>query len=103
MQPHPYIILPPSEKNTHSILHHFTPSEKTNPSFLHQFNPGQSSSNPLWNPLILPPLKKLPSLSYIILPPPPLKKNPLNLTSIYPVWTNNPLTLAPFYSRAVQL
>ena len=89
LQPHPYIILPPSEKNSHSILHHITPSEKTNPSFLHHFTPGSPALTsfyllwtiypltlttfyPPWQPssyLILTPLNQLHPHYYTILTP----------------------------------
>ena len=74
LQPHPYIILPPSEKippQSYTIL-----------------PPGQLNSY-----IILTPLNKLPPHSYIILTPFPA------LTSFYPLWTIYALTLnlTPFY------
>ena len=112
LHPHFYVTLSPLADQ---LLHHVTPSEQKTPSLLHHFTPLGSPTltsfyplwtnypltltpfYPPWQPnsyLILPPLDKLPPHSYTILPPP--LGSPI-LTSFYPLWTNYPLTLTPFY------
>ena len=122
------------------LLHHFTPSEQITPSLLHHFTPLAAQPlhhftpsveitplllhhfTPLGSPTLtsfFPPLNKLPTHSYIILPPlaaqilalvtpsgqitPSLLHHFITLgsptiTSFYRLWTNYPLTLTPFYT-----
>ena len=105
-------INPPWQPNSYII----SPPEQITPSLLHQFTPLGSQPNSF---IILPPLDKLPPHSYTNLPslvdqllpkfitsgkitlsllhyfPSPLGSP--TLTPFYPLWTNYPLTLTPFY------
>ena len=117
-----YINLPPLNKNSPILHHftslaaelllHFTPSGQITYSLLHHFTPLDSSTLssfytpldklplshtilPPWQPnsyFTLPPLDKLPTHSYTILP----FLTAQLLAHFIPLWTNYPLILAPF-------
>ena len=85
LPPHSYIVLPPLAAQ---LLHHFTPSEQITTSLLHHLTPlaAQLFHN------FAPSEQITPSLIHNFTP----FGSPTH-TSFYPLWTNYPLTLTPFY------
>ena len=83
------VRIAPSQEITPSLWPHYTPSEQITPSLLHHFSPLTAQLLHHFTPSE----KITPSLLHHFIPPP---WQP-NSYIFFPLWTNFPLTLTPFY------